>query len=325
MLSGNVLITGGAGFLGRGIIRRALRENWDARIVVLSRDDSKHAALQRRYPEVECVLGDVGLDTVDRLASLMRGFDTVIHAAASKYVDRSERAAIATIQTNVIGTMQVAEAASRARVRDAVVISTDKACAPVNVYGASKFIGERIFQEADRTSATRFVGCRYGNVVGSTGSVIPLFMGWVDEGKPIRLTDPRMTRFWMGIDEAVDVIVRSLHRSTPGGTIVIPSMRASTMKDLARMALGYNEHGELPDDGRVEIIGIRPGEKRHEAIVNMQESVRCTRMEGGYYYLASPDSDPTNPNAFEIVSSAPPGGSIPINELRHLVEEAADV
>lgn len=325
MLSGNVLVTGGAGFLGRGIIRRALRENWDARIVVLSRDDSKHAALQRRYPEIECVLGDVGLDTVDRLASLMRGFDTVIHAAASKYVDRSERAAIATVQTNVIGTMRVAEAASRARVRDAVVISTDKACAPVNNYGATKLLAERIFQEADRTSATRFVGCRYGNVVGSTGSVIPLFIDWVAEGKPIRLTDPRMTRFWMGVEEAIDVIIRALDRRTPGGTIVIPSMRASTMKDLARMALGYNENGELPEDGRVEIIGIRPGEKRHEAIVHMTESVRCTRQDDRYYHLAAPDSDPTNPNPFEITSNAPPGGGIPINELRHLVEDAADV
>lgn len=325
MLTGNILITGGAGFLGRGIIRRALRENWDARLVVLSRDDSKHAALQQRYPEVECVLGDVGLDTIDRLSSLMRGFDTVIHAAASKYVDRSERAAVATVRTNVIGTMRVAEAASRARVRDAVVISTDKACAPVNNYGATKFLAERIFQEADRTSATRFVGCRYGNVVGSTGSVIPLFMGWADEGKPIRLTDPQMTRFWMGIDEAIDVILRSLDRQTPGGTIVIPSMRATSMKNLARMALGYNEQGELPEDGRVEVIGIRPGEKRHEAIVNMQESVRCTKMADGYYHLAAPDSDPTNPNAFEIKSNSPPGGGIPINELRHLVEDAVDV
>lgn len=325
MLTGNILITGGAGFLGRGIIRRAQRENWDARIVVLSRDDAKHAALQSRYPDIECVIGDVGLDSVYWLSSLMAGFDTVIHAAASKYVDRSERAAVATVKTNVYGTQQVAEAASRARVRDAVMISTDKACAPINNYGATKFLAERIFQEYDRLSATRFVGCRYGNVIGSTGSVIPLFMGWVAEDKPIRLTDPRMTRFWMGVDEAIDVILRALDRRTPGGTIVIPSMRASSMKDLARMALGYNQSGELPEDGRVEIIGIRPGEKRHEAIVNMTESVRCTRQDDRFYHLAAPDSDPTNPNPFEITSSAPPGGGIPINELRHLIEDAADV
>ena len=325
MLTGNILITGGAGFLGRGIIRRARREDWDARIVVLSRDDSKHAALQARYPEVECVIGDVGLDSVNYLASLMTGFDTVIHAAASKYVDRSERAAIATVKTNVYGTQQVAEAASRARVRDAVVISTDKACAPINNYGATKFLAERIFQESNRLSATRFVGCRYGNVVGSTGSVIPLFMSWVDEGKPIRLTDPRMTRFWMGVDEAIDVTLRALDRRTPGGTVVIPSMRSATMQALARMALGYNEHGDLPDDGRVEIIGIRPGEKRHEAIVNFQESVRCTREDDRYYHLAAPDSDPTSPIGFEITSDSPPGGAIPITELRHLVEDAADV
>lgn len=325
MLTGNVLITGGAGFLARGIYRRAQREQWEARFTCLSRDDAKHAALQKRYPEVETVIADVGLDSVDYLTALFRGYDTVIHAAASKYVDRSESTVFSTVKTNVYGTQQVAEACMRARVGRAVVLSTDKACAPVNNYGATKFLAERLFQEADRHGVTRFSAVRYGNVVGSTGSVIPRFLEWASARLPIQLTDPEMTRFWMTVDEAIDTIVRALHPGTPGGVVVIPPMRAASMRDLTRMVLGFEEHGELPEDGSVQIIGIRPGEKRHEAILNKQESVRCLRQPDGFYHLLSPDAEPRNPEPFEITSDQPPGGGIGLRELRTAVEDAADV
>lgn len=255
MLTGNILVTGGAGFLARAIYRRARREAWPIHWVCASRDDSKHSALQRLYPEVETVIADVGLDSVHRLTDLMRGFDTVIHAAAWKYVDRGEHEARAVTQTNVVGSMQVAEAAMRARVPRVVGVSTDKAVAPVNNYGATKFLMERIFQESARLSETRFTLVRYGNVVGSTGSVIPMFNAAAREGRPIRLTDPSMTRFWMSPDEAVDTVLAGL--DAPNGTVTIPACRSMSMHDLTLMALGYEGHDVLPTDGRVEVIGIR--------------------------------------------------------------------
>lgn len=676
MLDGNVLITGGAGYLGRGFFGRARKEGWSWKPTVLSRDDSKHAALQRRYPEVETVVGDVGLDSIEYLTALMRGFDIVIHAAAWKYVDRAEGAAFATVQTNIVGSANVARAAMKARVPRVVGVSTDKACVdyharvqladgssraiaelvrersirsvrtlsaegvfaespiagwyknqragrrmiavsyehgphhgghvqralvtedhpvltvegwcsaakvdgvdlitsesapnesqerlligtilgdahvrrgrsglqryqagspswntvtanalaglgasvrnhrnggttlmtraagwaarlrmefypdgwkavprtlveqafspemlaawymddgtlardrrhpaarplarfathgfiesdvhwladlftarglpatvqrvawhghgpyyelrltadasdrlfetigrfivsgmrhkvpewalpydaeawalgasvpfiargraeeqtvpgrdvycldikdthnfavagvvlhncqPVNNYGATKLMMERLFQEADRLGETTFNVVRYGNVIGSTGSVIPMFMAAVEEGKPVRLTDPAMTRFWMSVDEAIDLILYAL-RSPKGGEVIIPNCRALSMQDLVRVVLGYNEHGELPDDGRVEIIGIRPGEKRHEALMHKAESVRA-RREGTppYIHLSPPDTPITNVAPWEITSDNPPGGQIGIGEMRVFIEQAAEV
>lgn len=326
MLEGNVLVTGGAGYLARGIYRRAQREGWSCRFTALSRDDAKHAALQKRFPHVETVIGDVGLDSVEYLTALMRGFDTVIHAAASKYVDRGERATAvpSIVQTNVIGTQRIAEAARRARVERAVVISTDKACQPVNNYGATKFLAERIFQAQDALGPTRFTAVRYGNVIGSTGSVLTLFRDWAARGEPIRLTDPQMTRFWMTIDEAVAVVVEALADETPGGYVMIPEMRAMTMLDLTRMALGFAERGPLPEG--VEVIGIRPGEKRHEAIIHEQESVRCTWHRDGYYYLAPPDfAAHAEARAFAVTSREPPGGWWGIEEIRCALEDAGTV
>lgn len=339
-LSGKWLVTGGAGFLARGIYRRARVEQWDAQFTCLSRDDAKHAALQRRFPEVDTVIADVGLAPVDYLTALMRGFDGVIHAAASKYVDRAEHFARATIETNVVGSMHVAEAAMRARVPQVIGISTDKAVAPVNNYGATKFLMERTFQEADRLSDTKFTLVRYGNVVASTGSVIQSFMQAVREEKPIRLTDPAMTRFWMSADEAVDTVLAGL--AAPGGMVVIPRCRSMRMDDLALMALGYPGHDLLPtsdvpgpDRGRVEIIGVRPGEKRHEALLQRSESVRARGMKAGgiasysdwqWLYLAPPDTQPNEgATEFEVMSNAPPGGWIGFDEMRAIVADAEAV
>lgn len=332
MLTGDVLVTGGAGYLARGLYRRARREGWTARFTCLSRDDAKHAALQRRFPEVECVVADVGLTDAAQLTDLMRGFDTVIHAAAWKYVDRGEHEARATIETNVLGSLKVAESASRARVRQVIGISTDKAVAPVNTYGGSKFLMERIFQEANRRTDTTFTVVRYGNVVGSTGSVIPTFMDAAREGRPIRLTDPEMTRFWMSIDEAVDTVLAGL--AAPGGTVVVPACRSMTMHDLTLMALGYDRHEALPEDGRVEIIGVRPGEKRHEALVQMQESVRAqwapaatgdAEGRGRFVQIAPPDSAPRNDQPFELRSDDPPRGWMGLVEMRAIIADAEQV
>lgn len=322
-LTGNVLITGGAGFLARAIYRRARREGWDARFSCLSRDDSKHAALQKRYPEVQTVVADVGLAAVERLTDLMLGFDTVIHAAAWKYVDRGEAAAIATIETNVLGSMRVAEAARRARVQRVIGISTDKATLPVNNYGATKFLMERVFQEASRLGDTQFTVVRYGNVAASTGSVIPIWREQAAAGKPIRLTDPDMTRFWMSPDEAVDTVLVGL--ACASGVVAIPECRAMSMHDLVLTVLGYDEHRELPTDGSVEIIGIRPGEKRHESLVQRAESVRAARGMGGYVYLAPPDSEARHTVPFEMTSDDPPGGWIAPADMRAIIADAEGI
>lgn len=328
MLEGKVFVTGGAGFLGRALLHRAEVENWDCEFTVASRDDSKHAALQRRFPWVETVVADVGLTSIARLTDLMRGFDTVIHMAAWKYVDRGEHAARAVFQTNIIGSMNVAEAATRARVQRVVGISTDKATLPTNSYGLSKMAMERVFQESDRISPTAFTCVRYGNVVGSTGSVIPIWMDAAAHERPILLTDPLMTRFWMSPDEAVDTVLEGLNAS--GGTVTIPACRSMTMHDLALMALGIDEHQPLPTDGRVEIIGIRPGEKRHEALVQRQESLRATLgsrpgapERWDWLRIGAPDGPVTNDTPFEVTSDQPPRGWIGPRDMRNLVAAAA--
>ncbi|KKM24810.1 hypothetical protein LCGC14_1601370 [marine sediment metagenome] len=329
-LSGSVLITGGAGFLGRGILRRAEREGWPAAFTIVSRDDAKHVKLQQRFPGVHTILGDVA-DDRSRLTWLMEGFDTVIHAAASKYVDRAEHAAHDTIRTNVHGSENVIAAAFAAGVKRVVGISTDKACQPVGVYGASKFIMERLLQEAALTlPATRYTGVRYGNVAGSTGSVIPLFYKQLAETGTIKLTDPRMTRFWMSVDEAVDTILVALSDDVEPGAIVIPRPRAMAMHDLALMVLGHNEHIPLPPE--VEIVGVRPGEKRHESLIHVQESVRVKPLEDGDYRYRSapylqllPPGQVVREDAFEITSSYPPGGWMGPEEMRGLIEDAETV
>ena len=323
-LEGRILVTGGAGYLARGIYRRAQRERWNATFTCLSRDDAKHAALQKSFPEIDCVLGDVAGTHPDQLAWLMRGYDLVVHCAASKYVDRAEAAAFDTTRTNVEGSRAVAEAAIYARVPKVLAISTDKACQPINTYGLTKAVMERLFQEADALSdATDFHVVRYGNVIGSTGSVIPMFMSWAAEGRPIRLTDPLMTRFWMSIDEAVDTIILAIERGTPGH-ISIPRMRGMQMKDLVRMALGYDDTGPLPEHG-VEIIGIRPGEKRHENIVHRQESVRASRGVDDWIEIGQPTTVSLPHDDFEITSAEPTGGWIGPADMRELVEDAATV
>jgi FlaA1/EpsC-like NDP-sugar epimerase len=325
-LSGNILVTGGAGFLGRGLLRRADRDHWNVdQWTVLSRDDAKHAALQARYPDVDCILGDVAGMPIEELALLMRGFDVVIHAAASKYVDRAEGAAFDTARTNVEGSTRVARAAIYARVPTVVGISTDKAAAPVNTYGMTKGLMERLFQEANGLSAhTRFHLCRYGNVIGSTGSAIPRFMKSAEEGIPIRLTDPLMTRFWMSVDEAVDVIVRAVDDSTPG-TVLIPPMRAMQMQQLVRMALGEHEYGPLPGEEQVIVIGMRAGEKRHETILQKSESVRSQAVGGGWYEISPPTASATEEKAFELTSAQPPGGWMGLDAMREYVLDAATV
>ena len=322
-LSGRVLITGGSGFIGRALYLAAREGDWPVQWTALSRDDHKHARLAQRFPEVQFVAGDIRMDT-ERLASLMRGHDIVIHAAASKHVDLAELAAWETVDVNVFGSRNVAQAAITARVPQVLGISTDKACGP-STYGITKAIMERLFQEADGLSDTAFTLCRYGNVVGSTGSVVPKFREQIARGERIHLTDPRMTRFWMGWREAVRTIVYGLN-TAQRGVIAIPRPRAMTLHDLALTALGRDEHGPLPPD-LVVVDGVRPGERMHEELVTMEESPRV--MDFGRFYQILPPGH-TDPAAasrplFRVSSADAPGGLIGPADMAALIAESEGI
>lgn len=283
MFQGTILLTGGAGFLGRGIIRRAKNLGWPCKIIVLSRDENKQFELKRRYPEVTCVLGDVARD-LDRLIAIATGCDTVLHLGAVKFIPEAEFNVLETIDVNVEGSKNVGLAAMAAGVRTVVGISTDKACAPLNLYGATKMIMERMYGEfARRQNNTKFVTVRYGNVIGSTGSVIPVFKKQIEDYGEIRVTDPAMTRFWFTVDQAVDLIEWAWKNADNfnGHNFVSP---CPSMK-IFNIAEAVWEMERPKTHPKIEFTGIRPGEKLHEALVNFQEAPRTLK-----YYVDGTDN-----------------------------------
>lgn len=281
MLSGNVLLIGGSGFLGRATIRRAKRDGWPCSFTVYSRDETKQWEVKNRWPDVRCVLGDVARD-LDRLMAVMSGHDTVIHMGAVKYIPEAEWNVEETVRVNIDGSRNVIAAAKAAGVENVIGISTDKACAPLNLYGATKMVMERLFTEANRVGkrATRFSTVRYGNVLGSTGSVIPLFARQIEEFGECRITDSRMTRFWLSVDEAIDLILLANREMAirPGVTLVglNPAMRISDLATAVWMI-------ERPGDANVKLTytGMRPGEKLHESLFNAQEAPRAYGLYAG--------------------------------------------
>lgn len=262
-MRGRILITGGTGFLGRGILRAAVREKWDAEFTVFSRDEFKQHLCRDKYPRAAYYLGDVR-DT-DRLTLLMRGHDIVIHAAALKYVVEAEQNVDECVGINVYGTQSVIKAAHEAGVACVVNISTDKAVEPLNTYGLTKAIGERLFYEASGLMRrTKFVTCRYGNVIGSTGSVLPVFKHQYNTLGYVQVTDPDMTRFWLNIDQAVKLIqIAAMQMS---GTVLVPT---------ALQALSIGEIAEAIAGTEISVIGARPGEKIHEKLA-MAGEVACS-------------------------------------------------
>lgn len=284
MLQGNVLITGGAGYLGRGIMRRAKRENWPARFFILSRDETKQHEASVRYPDAQYILGDV--TDITRLYHVFIGMHTVIHAAAIKYIPEGELNADECIRVNIDGARTVRDAAVSAGVDQVIGISTDKAAQPINVYGMTKAVMERLFAEAGYRGRTRFNTVRYGNVIGSTGSVVPVMRRQLMDAGCVKITDPYMTRFWMTVDEAIDTILMA--RDAAVGATVVPNPRASSMLDIAYAVLGadgQSMRGEFLRDDRLQIIGKRPGEKQHEDLISHYELYRTTDVNGHYEIL----------------------------------------
>jgi UDP-N-acetylglucosamine 4,6-dehydratase len=289
VLKGNILITGGAGFLGRSILRRIDREGWPANVTIYSRDEHKQAEIKRRWPDVRLVLGDI--QNLDRLAAAAAGHDLIIHAAALKFIPEAEYNVFECIDVNVIGSRNVALAAMLANVPTVVGLSTDKAAAPLNTYGATKMLMERTFGEINTIttrgkSATRAVLVRYGNVVSSSGSVIPLFRHQLATLGHVEITDKRMTRFWLTMDQAIDLIAAAAGRAHefPGGTFVY-RCGAMRIADLARLVVEERDAaltlGAARDigaietvDARIREVGLRPGEKLHETLLLPQEAPR---------------------------------------------------
>lgn len=293
-LRGKILITGGTGFLGRGIMRVAARDGWNAQFTIISRDEQKQAYCKRMYPNARYVLGDVTEPT--QLALAMMGHDTVIHAAAMKYIPEGEFNANECVRVNIDGARCVVDAARAAGVGRVVGISTDKAAQPVNIYGMTKAVMERLFAAASNGYGPTFNTCRYGNVIGSTGSVVPVMQRqWYDR-KCVQITDQHMTRFWMSVGDAVATVVHALGDVEPGA-VIIPEPRAASMQAIAYAVLGSvgepmsPPDGDIATDPRIEIVGKRPGEKQHEDLVSHYELFRTVAHGDGYMQLLPPGNE----------------------------------
>lgn len=259
----DIIMTGGAGTLGRAIARRRAEKGWSGRLTVYSTDEHKHAFMRRTYPDVQYVQGDIR--NPETLLLAMVGHDICLHLGATKVIPVSEYQSIDTIDVNIYGSQVVAQACVRANIRHALAISTDKACHPVNLYGATKMAMEKTWQEYARAGFdTQFHLVRYGNVLESTGSVVEFWKKSVERGEPIKITDPEMTRFWLSPQQAVDIVIDALVWKS--GQILIPMHPALSIGKLAEYAL------ELPSDSMQYVrIPIRPGEKMHETLLTVEE------------------------------------------------------
>ena len=264
-----LMITGGTGSLGKALIKRLLAETPIQRMIVLSRDEQKQFDFSMELsPEererVRFFLGDVR--DRERMSTAMRNVDFVIHTAAMKIVMTAEYNPFECIQTNVIGAENIVQAAIEMGVKRVVALSTDKACNPINLYGASKLASDKIFIAGNHIAgarSTRFSVVRYGNVIGSRGSVLPFFRQLIENNaQSLPITDPRMTRFWITLNQGVEFVLSSLH-VMKGGEIFVPKIPSMKVVDLASVLAPGLPH---------EIIGIRPGEKLHEMMISNDDA-----------------------------------------------------
>ncbi len=254
-----VLITGGTGSFGKFFANVVLRDHRPAKVIVLSRDELKQYEMAQavRDPRIRFFIGDVR--DRDRLYRAFEGVDVVIHAAALKQVPAAEYNPLEAIRTNVDGAANVIDAALDRGVSRVVALSTDKAANPINLYGATKLCSDKLFVAANSYAGrkgTRFAVVRYGNVVGSRGSVLPRFLERKSSGV-LPLTDPRMTRFWITLDQGVRFVLRSVARMH-GGELFVPKIPSMKVVDLAKA---------IAPECRLETVGIRPGEKLHEVMI----------------------------------------------------------
>lgn len=283
MLSGkSILITGGTGSLGKQLTKTIL-EKWPdvARLVIFSRDEQKQFVMAQeyptdQYPQVRFFIGDVR--DQERLQRAFQGVDVVIHAAAMKHVHIAEYNPDECVKTNISGAENVIKACLNAGVKDVVALSTDKACAPINLYGATKLASDKLFVAANNIRGDqdiKFSVVRYGNVMGSNGSVIPFFLNKKKTGS-LPITDEKMTRFNISLEDGVAMVLHAIENAW-GGEIFVPKIPSYRITDLAEAIAPECEHS---------VIGIRPGEKIHEEMITASDSF--TTYDLGTYYAIIP-------------------------------------
>ena len=292
----SILITGGTGSIGQALIKELLYNQKIRRLAIYSRDELKQSALKDIFASdsrLRWFLGDIR--DLPRLRIALKGVDFVIHAAALKQVDTGEYNPMEFIKTNILGSSNVIEAAIDSGVQKVIALSTDKASSPINLYGATKLTADKLFVSANnygKAAGTVFSVVRYGNVMGSRGSVIPFFQDLAKRNLPIPITDKRMTRFWISLDEAVKFIIDSF-KIMQGGELYVPRIPSMRLIDLAEVI--------SPNSNWIE-TGIRPGEKLHEEMISSDDS-RRTVLLGNRYVV--------NPVAAEWGYESPNGTNVP--------------
>jgi UDP-N-acetylglucosamine 4,6-dehydratase/5-epimerase len=298
----DILITGGTGSFGRKYVRTLLAYYKPKRLVIYSRDELKQYEMHQVFdaPCMRYFIGDVR--DRDRLVQAMRGIDYVIHAAALKQVPAAEYNPTECIKTNIYGAENVIHAALANQVEKIIALSTDKAANPINLYGATKLASDKLFVAANNMAGghrTRFSVVRYGNVVGSRGSVVPLFQKLMDGGaRALPITDPRMTRFWISLQQGVDFVLKNFERMY-GGEIFVPKIPSVRISDLAQAMAP-----DLPH----EVVGIRPGEKLHEIMCPADDSHLTLEFED--HYVIRPSITFTGCNNDFLVNSIGEAGRL---------------
>jgi UDP-N-acetylglucosamine 4,6-dehydratase len=279
-LAGNdILITGGTGSFGRGLTKVLLQRFKPGRLIIFSRDELKQSEMAQEFPTadfpaIRYFIGDVR--DCNRLEMAMRGVDVVFHAAAMKQVPTAEYNPMECVNTNVLGAENVVQSAIRCNVKRVIALSTDKAANPINLYGATKLASDKIFVAANNlsgTGGTRFSVVRYGNVIGSRGSVVPLFRKLAEDGAAsLPITDPRMTRFWITLDQGLNFVLSCLSLML-GGEVFVPKIPSMKLTDMADALAPGRPH---------RTVGIRPGEKLHEVLITADDARSTLEMEDRY-------------------------------------------
>ncbi len=270
-----VLVTGGTGSFGKKFIKVLLEEQKPAKVIVFSRDELKQHEMRVSgfdAPNIRYFIGDVR--DRERMFRALHGVDIVVHAAALKQVPACEYNPMEAIKTNILGSSNVVDAALENKVEKVLALSTDKAVSPVNLYGATKLAAEKLLIQSNAYAGgrnTRISCVRYGNVVGSRGSVVPLFLKQRQNGK-LTITDARMTRFWISLEQGVRFVIRCIEQMQ-GGEVFVPKIPSMSMLDLAKA---------IAPEAEIEIIGIRPGEKLHEALISEDEARTTVELEDMY-------------------------------------------
>ncbi|HEY0248899.1 MAG TPA: UDP-N-acetylglucosamine 4,6-dehydratase (inverting) [Gryllotalpicola sp.] len=294
----SILVTGGTGSFGKAFLREVLDNHNPRRVVVFSRDELKQYEVRNLFnndPRLRWFIGDIRDER--RLSRALHGVDYVVHAAALKQVDTAEYNPFEFVKTNVLGSQNVIEASIDAGVKKVVALSTDKASSPINLYGATKLTADKLFITGNHYAAaydTRFAVVRYGNVMGSRGSVIPFFRKLGDEGKPLPITDLRCTRFFITLPQAVQMVIDTFELMQ-GGELLVPRIPSMKVTDLA--------HAIVPGAELVD-VGLRPGEKLHEEMISPEEGRRAVVIRDGKYFIIQPD--------LATWGYEPPADSVPV-------------